>query len=178
MNNKKTDFSSLLTGVLLNLVSISAFAADVIIGSVEKNGMEIVAVYIQPVTMEPMLPGMGPADMHLEADIHALKGNQHGYAEGDWIPYLEITYTISKVESTWSSTGAFMPMAAADGPHYANNIKLDGAGKYKLRYHIDPPPYNGFYRHTDKETGVTEWWQPFDLDWEFIFVGTGKKGEY
>ena len=178
MNYKKADFNSILTGVLLNLVSISTVAADVVIGMVEKNGMEIVAVYIQPVTMEPMMHGMGPADIHLEADIHALKDNQHGFAEGDWIPYLGITYTISKVESGWSTTGAFMPMAAADGPHYANNIKLDGAGKYKLRYHIAPPPYNGFYRHTDKETGVTEWWQPFDLDWEFIFVGTGKKGEY
>jgi len=121
MNYKKADFNSILTGVLLNLVSISTVAADVVIGMVEKNGMEIVAVYIQPVTMEPMMHGMGPADIHLEADIHALKDNQHGFAEGDWIPYLGITYTISKVESGWSTTGAFMPMAASDGPHYANN---------------------------------------------------------
>jgi len=178
MNYKKADFNSILTGVLLNLVSISTVAADVVIGMVEKNGMEIVAVYIQPVTMEPMMHGMGPADIHLEADIHALKDNQHGFAEGDWIPYLGITYTISKVESGWSTTGAFMPMAASDGPHYANNIKLDGAGKYKLRYHIDPPPYNGFYRHTDKETGVSKWWVPFDLEWDFVYVGIGKKGDY
>lgn len=178
MNNKKAVFNLLLSGVFLCLVSISTIAGDVEIGTVEKNGMEIVAVYIQPVTMEPMLPGMGPADIHLEADIHALKGNQHGFSEGDWLPYLGITYTINRVDSVWSTTGAFMPMAASDGPHYARNIKLDGAGKYQLRYHIEPPPYNGFYRHTDKETGVAEWWQPFDLEWDFIFVGVGKKGDY
>lgn len=178
MNINKTFINSVLTGVLFSVYSIATMAGDVEIGSVEKNGMEIVAVYIQPVTMDPMLPGMGPADIHLEADIHALKGNQHGFSEGDWFPYLGITYTISKVDSAWSTSGSFMPMAASDGPHYARNIKLDGAGKYKLRYSIEPPPYNGFYRHTDKETGVAKWWKPFDLEWDFIYVGTGKKGEY
>ena len=69
-------------------------------------------------------------------------------------------------------------MVASDGPHYGANLKLDGAGKYHLTYHIDPPPYQGFYRHEDEETGVGRWWEPFDLSWEFAFVGTGKKGGY
>lgn len=178
MNNKNTGLITILATVMFSLVSISSIAADVKIGTFEKNGMEIVAVYIQPVIMAPMLPGMGPSDIHLEADIHALKSNQHGFAEGDWVPYLGITYLISKVDSDWSTTGAFMPMVASDGPHYARNIKLDGAGKYKLRYSIEPPPFNGFYRHTDKETGVAKWWKPFDLEWNFIYVGVGKKGGY
>jgi len=157
----------------------AALAGEVTIGEpVEKNGMEIAAVYLQPTMMEPMLPGMGGADIHLEADIHALAGSSHGFEEGAWIPYLGITYRLSKVGSDWSAVGAFMPMVASDGPHYAANIKLDGPGKYQLRYHIDPPPYQGFFRHIDKETGVGEWWAPFDLDWEFTYVGTGKKGGY
>ncbi len=69
-------------------------------------------------------------------------------------------------------------MVASDGPHYADNIKLNGAGKYKLRYHIVPPPVNGFFRHTDKETGVGKWWTPFDLTWDFTYLGAGKKGGY
>jgi periplasmic iron binding protein len=146
---------------------------------VEKNGMEIAAVYLQPVMMEPMLPGMmEPTDIHLEADIHAAKGNQNGFGEGEWVPYLGITYQISKVGGDWSTGGAFMPMVASDGPHYGENIKLDGPGKYLVRYRIAPPPINGFYRHTDKETGVGEWWMPFDLEWEFIYAGAGKKGGY
>jgi uncharacterized protein involved in high-affinity Fe2+ transport len=71
-----------------------------------------------------------------------------------------------------------MAMVANDGPHYGANVKLDGPGKYKLSYHVQPPPYQGFYRHTDKETGVGEWWTPFDIEWDFSYAGTGKKGAY
>jgi uncharacterized protein involved in high-affinity Fe2+ transport len=165
----------LLTGSLHR-----AGAAEVKIGEeVEKNGMEIGAVYLQPVMMEPMLPGMHePADIHLEADIHAVKDNKNGFGPGDWIPYLSIDYRIAKEGSPWVASGAFMPMVASDGPHYGANVKLDGPGKYKLVYQIQPPPYRGLYRHTDKETGVAEWWAPFNVEWEFSFAGTGKKGGY
>ncbi|MEN8106738.1 MAG: iron transporter [Pseudomonadota bacterium] len=174
---------SLLTkssfAVLALLLAATVTAGDVEIGTVNRNGMEVTAVYIQPVTMEPMMAGMGQAaDIHLEADIHALKDNQHGFGEGDWIPYLDISITITKYGADWSVTGALMPMIAADGPHYADNIKLDGAGKYHLSYHIKPPAYSAFHRHTDKETGVPEWWAPFDLEWDFTYVGVGKKGGY
>jgi periplasmic iron binding protein len=179
MSFKKIALSSIMAAALPMFFATSAVADDVEIGVVEQNGMEIAAVFIQPVTMEPMLPGgMKLSDIHLEADIHALKGNVHGFAEGDWVPYLGITYTINKVDSDWSTTGAFMPMIAADGPHYARNIKLAGAGKYTLTYSIEPPPFNGFYRHTDKESGVAKWWTPFTLGWDFTYVGVGKKGGY
>ena len=157
-----------------------AMAGEFPIGDpVEINGMEIAAVFLQPTKMVPMLPGMmKPTDIHLEADIHALKGNNNGFGQGEWMPYLQITYQITKEGSDWNIFGSFMPMVASDGPHYAQNIKLDGAGKYHLAYHIAPPPVNGFYRHSDKETGVGKWWTPFNLEWDFTFLGTGKKGEY
>ncbi len=168
--------TALLGSVLL---SNTANAGDVEIGTVNKHGMEIAAVYIQPVTMMPMFPGMTDhADIHLEADIHATKDNKHGFSEGDWMPYLTITYTISKKGSDWKTIGTFMPMAAADGPHYASNIKLNGAGKYHLSYRIESPTRAGFYRHTDKETGIPEWWAPIELEWDFVFAGYGKKGGY
>ncbi len=44
------------------------------------NEMELAAVYLQPIDMEPR--GMGlpaaKADIHLEADIHAVEGSKNG----------------------------------------------------------------------------------------------------
>ena len=178
MKLTRTALAAAVIGALT--AALPAAAAEITIGKgVEKNGMEIGAVYLQPVEMEPMLPGMhAPADIHLEADIRAAKGNANGFGPGDWIPYLGITYRIAKAGSPWIASGAFMPMVASDGPHYGANVKLDGPGKYKLSYHVAPPPYQGFFRHTDKETGVAEWWTPFDVEWEFTYAGTGKKGAY
>jgi uncharacterized protein involved in high-affinity Fe2+ transport len=67
---------------------------------------------------------------------------------------------------------------ASDGPHYGANVKFDGPGKYHVAYTINPPSKVGFLRHTDKETGVGAWWQPFTVDWDFTYTGTGKKGGY
>ena len=30
-----------------------------------------------------------------------------------------------------------------------------------MTYRFSPPEENGFCRHTDQETGVPPWWQPF-----------------
>jgi uncharacterized protein involved in high-affinity Fe2+ transport len=163
------------------LAAGGARAAETRIGQdVEKNHMEIGAVYLQPVEMEPMdHDSHGPADIHLEADIHATKDNPNGFGPGDWIPYLTISYTLSKPGTDWKGSGTMMAMVANDGPHYGRNVKLDGPGKYKLTYRIEPPIKQGFGRHTDKETGVAAWWEPFTLEWDFTFVGgVGKKGGY
>ena len=74
-----------------------------------------------------------------------------------------------------------MPMVANDGPHYGDNVKLQGPGKYKMTLTIAPPtanPHAMFGRHVDKETGVGPWFKPFTLDYEFVYAGTGKKGAY
>lgn len=161
--------------------SAGARAAETAIGeAVTKNALEIAAVYLQPVVMEPHLPGMNMGmDIHLEADIRATEKNPNGFGPGEWVPYLGVSYRLQKVGADWESVGTFMAMVANDGPHYGANVKLDGPGKYRLTYRINPPPYQGFYRHTDKETGVGEWWEPFDVSWEFTYVGgVGKKGSY
>lgn len=157
-----------------------AGAAEVPVGNpIEINGMNVAAVYLQSVKMAPMLPGLDkPSDIHLEADIHALRGNEQGFRDEDWIPFLSITYLIEKADSNWKTSGLFLPMCANDGPHYGDNVKLDGPGKYKLTFNIQPPPYAGFVHHVDKETGTKEWWAPFDVSWDFAYVGVGKKGGY
>jgi uncharacterized protein involved in high-affinity Fe2+ transport len=117
-------------------------------------------------------------DLHLEAVVHAAGSNDWGFPEGNWIPYLGVEFRIDKDGSEWSTEGRLMPMAAADGPHYGDNVILSGPGKYHLTYRISPPRPGAFPRHFDKETGVAEWWKPFTVEWDFTFVGTGKKGGY
>lgn len=170
---------TVLVGIT-GFASLSAQAAEFPIGqAVERNGMEIGAVYLQPVVMAPHLPGMDSlTDVHLEADIRAQKDNTNGFGPGEWVPYLGITYRLNKAGDDWTSFGTFMPMVANDGPHYGANVKLDGPGKYHLTYRITPPPFHGFYRHTDKETGVAAWWSPFEVSWDFTYTGIGKKGGY
>jgi uncharacterized protein involved in high-affinity Fe2+ transport len=164
--------------------SFDAWAKEYPIGKPEiRNGMEIAAVYLQPVTMDP--PGvMRPAadsDIHLEADIHATGDNPNGFAEGEWMPYLYIRYELTKIDGGKKLQGELMPMVASDGPHYGSNVKLAGIGKYKLKLIIVSPGQNPrahFGRHTDKETGVGPWYKPFEVNFEFTYAGVGKKGAY
>jgi hypothetical protein len=162
--------------------AVLAFAAEYPAGDPQMlNGMEVGAVYLQPIEMEPagMMKPAAETDIHLEAYVHSSKDNANGFAEGDWIPDLSITYELVKDDGSFKTSGSFMPMVASDGPHYGDNVKLGGEGKYKLTFHIAPPGMDThFGRHVDKETGVAPWFTPFDASYEFIFAGTGKKGAY
>jgi uncharacterized protein involved in high-affinity Fe2+ transport len=132
---------------------VSASAAEYPIGKQNiQNGIEVGAVYLQPITMEPegMMRKASDSDIHLEADIHAVKGD-------------------------------LMAMVASDGPHYGDNVKLFGPGKYHLKLNIAPPMQTGhmaFGRHVDKETGVGPWFKPYTIEYDFPFAGIGKKGGY
>jgi uncharacterized protein involved in high-affinity Fe2+ transport len=133
--------------------------------------------------MEPagMMRPAKDSDVHLEADIKAAKGNPNGYAEGDWVGYLGVKYELTKEGSSEVRKGDFMPMVANDGPHYGDNVKLMGPGKYTLKLTIAPPdqnPHVHFGRHGDKETGVAPWFKTFTVQYEFVYAGTGKKGAY
>jgi len=130
--------------------------------------MEIVANYLVGVEMMPNMQH-GPDVIHLDADVHATADNIYGYPDGAWIAYLTIAYTIEKQDSGWQASGTLKPMTAKDGPHYADNVKMDGPGSYKVTYRFNPPEGNGFYRHTDQETGVPPWWQPFSQTFTFTY---------
>ena len=140
---------------LLSLIPTSVFALEYPVGQpIIKNGM----------------------------DIHAVEDNPNGFAEGDWIPYLTVEYTVTKLDAPEKKQqGTFMAMVASDGPHYGENLKLDGNGQYNVTYKIYPPSYNKdvvFGRHIDKETGVAAWFEPFEVSWDFNYSGTGRKGSY
>ena len=150
----------------------------------QRVGMEIAAVYLQPVTMEPdgMMRRAEESDIHLEADIKALANNPNGFEEGAWVPYLVVRYEVTKTGSSQKVSGDMMPMVANDGPHYGDNLKLMGPGKYQLTYFVSAPGQQThgehFGRHTDKETGVAPWFERCELHYSFTFAGIGKKGGY
>jgi uncharacterized protein involved in high-affinity Fe2+ transport len=136
--------------------------------------LNVAGVYFQPVDMEPAgLGGLAASqsDMHLEADIAALPNNNLGYGAGDFVPYLTVKYKAQK-QGGKLIEGNFMPMSASDGPHYGNNVKLDGPGRYKITFIIENPEKQSYLLHVDKETGVTGrfWKQPLEVSWDFDYV--------
>ena len=173
----------LVLGILAIFAITNAMALKYTIGDpVSKNGMNIEALYIQSVTADSKsMVAQNKSDIHLEVSIHATKDNPNGFPEGAWIPYLTLYYTIQKVGSNKVIKGTLMPMVANNGPHYGDNVKLDGPGKYNLTYSIFPPSANKLSlmsRHTDEETGVAPWFKNIELTYEFTFASVGKKGTY
>ncbi|KQT18867.1 hypothetical protein ASG40_16165 [Methylobacterium sp. Leaf399] len=178
---------ALVGAVFASLAAVGAsHAKEVPIGPhVVQQGIDVGAVYLQPIEMDPpgMMRAAADSDIHLEADIRAAKDNRNGFAEGDWMPSLSVTFALVKLDGDKPTetrvSGTLMPMVANDGPHYGDNVKLAGPGRYRLTVTVAPPgPHAHFGRHVDKETGVGEWFKPFDLVQDFTFAGTGKKGAY
>jgi len=167
---------------LVGLLNIGAFGDEIPIGEpVELHGMEIAAIYLQPIEMEPRGIDLAPslADIHLEADIHALKNNPNGFPEGFWIPYLTINYELKNTDTGKVKKGTLMPMVADDGPHYGANIAMEkdknagfGVGNYELSFTIYNPEKQGFGRHTDAQTGVGKWFEPFKVNYQFKYTGS------
>jgi periplasmic iron binding protein len=153
-------------------------AADVLaiesfIGSTDRNGMRITAVWLPPIQMERQELPQHDNVIHLEADIHALAGNKNGFGLGAWIPYLTVTYEIRPVDSTSEPIrGEMLPMVAKDGPHYGATIEMPGEGDYQLIYRIDNPSKKGFGRHNDPITGVDPWWDLFEVSFDFKYGGS------
>ncbi|MBK6400859.1 MAG: iron transporter [Rhodocyclaceae bacterium] len=179
----------LRSGLLAALagVAINATALEYPIGNPRNlAGMAVAAVYLQAVDMEPEghMRKAADADIHLEADIHALANNPNGFGEGAWVPYLLVKYELTRLGGNEVIKGDMMPMVASDGPHYGDNVKLKGPGKYKVKFTIyspgakENPQGNQFGRHTDRATGVRPWFKPVEAEWEFTYAGIGKKGGY
>jgi len=180
----KPHVPAIIGALALALSATVGFAKEYPIGKPQqKAAMDIAAVYLQPIEMDPpdvMRPAKD-SDVHLEADIKATKNNPNGFAQGDWIPYLVVKYVLTKLDDNQVAKGDLMPMVANDGPHYGDNVKLFGPGKYRLTLQIAPPsanPHAHFGRHVDKETGVGPWFSEFSVDYEFVYAGVGKKGTY
>lgn len=185
---------TITAGTVLGLVLVAGpvSAKETPIGEpkeIREAGLEVAAVYLQPIEMEPAVHQgrqlylqREKSDIHLEADIHALRGNKQGFREEEWVPGLTVRYTLRNLETSQEQSGILHPMNASDGPHYGANIKMMGLGTYKLTYVIEPPGRvaadtpvrQGFGR----ASGVAPWWKPFQVEWTFKYFGPGKKGGY
>jgi len=167
---------------LLLLTAPAIQAKEYPIGAPQQcEGLDVGAVYLQPIEMDPpgMMRAVAASDVHLEADIKALADNRQGFQEGTFVPYLNIAFRLEKQGSDQAINGDFHAMVANDGPHYGDNVKLQGPGKYRLTFIILPPDaHSMFGRHTDKETGVAPWFERCELHYEFTYAGIGKKGGY
>jgi uncharacterized protein involved in high-affinity Fe2+ transport len=190
MRRDKHVVGAVVMGLLLSAGLV--WAKEVPIGerkAIEGAGLEVAAVYLQPIEMEPAvhegkqlyLP-REQSDIHLEADIHAGKTNRQGFRDGDWVPGLTVRYTLKNLDTGQEHTGILIPMEANDGPHYGANIKMMGLGNYRLTYRIEPsgrvpadqPVRQGFGR----VSSLASWWKPFQVEWTFKYFGPGKKGGY
>jgi uncharacterized protein involved in high-affinity Fe2+ transport len=176
----------------LALSAAAALGKEIPIGeprAVSEAGLEVAAVYLQPIEMEPAAHDGRPlylrrdrSDIHLEADIRALRGNPHGFREGEWVPGLLIRYRLRNADTGQEQSGILHPMVANDGPHYGANLKMMGLGTYRLTYVVGPPgraaaeaPVRQAF---GRATGTARWWKPFSIEWTFRYLGPGKKGGY
>ena len=178
MKRRRRLLHGLLGLMMVLTLAVLASADEFPIGEpIEKHGMEIAAVYVEPaVSQDDYWGGVSREEgavIHLEADIHATKENQHGFGPGEWIPYLTVLYRLRNLNTGEEQKGLLWQMVAKDGPHYGINIKLR-PGKYHLVYTIENPSTGGLARHTDTETGVPEWWHAFSLDYAFEYKRSEK----
>ena len=157
--------------VMLALTTAAKAREYPIGGPVHAHDMEIASSYLVGIDMAPMPANMpmGADTIHLETDVHATADNVWGFSDGAWIPYLKIEWTLTKSGSPWRKTGSMLAMTAKDGPHYAQNVKMDGPGRYTVTLSYTSPEANGFLHHVDKETGVPGWWPTFTETFPFTY---------
>ncbi|MBK7719965.1 MAG: iron transporter [Simplicispira sp.] len=182
-------FRSLVFSGLMGL-SLTASALEYPIGAPHNvSGMEVGAVYLQPVEMEPEghMRKVAESDIHLKPTFTLWRATPMDTPEGTWIPFLLVKYELSKQGSGAVIRGdmmPMMPMVASDGPHYGDNVKLAGPGKYRVKFTVYPPSAKEntmgmhYGRHTDRATGVRPWFKTVELEWDFTYAGVGKTGGY
>lgn len=138
-------------------VDAAAGPADVPIGKENKFGTEFAFVFIPLAkdvhpSMYHGMPGSKDADIHLEGDFHAIEDNKWGFAPGDWIPGLKLTYEAVNQQTGDKLEGRLYPMTAADGPHYGLNVKMPSEGTYDFTFWVELDTENFAYHDVD------EWW--------------------
>ncbi|ARW15569.1 34 kDa membrane antigen precursor [Komagataeibacter europaeus] len=142
-------------------------------GPVQAHDMEIASSYLTGIMVDPMPAGMTdntkPDTIHLETDVHATADNVWGYPDGAWVPYLTIGYSLTKDGTPWKAEGTMHFMTAKDGPHYADNVQMDGPGRYTVVLTYSSPEQSGFLHHVDKETGTPGFWKPFTEKFNFAY---------
>jgi uncharacterized protein involved in high-affinity Fe2+ transport len=161
----------LWAALALSVVACPAGAA-VIGGPLLRDGLEIVPSMQTGVELDrsPSPAGQGADAVFLVADVHAAKDDSHGFGEHAFIPYLSVSFALTKDDApTFRRSGLLYPVAGKSGPHYAAATELAGPGTYHLTYIVSPPSAHGMLRQTDKAGGVPDWWKPVNTSWIFTY---------
>ena len=154
------------------LLAVSPAGAAVIGAPLQRDGIEIAPSTLSGAELDrsPVPATRGADAIFLVADVHAMQGDTHGFGERAFIPYLSISYALTKDDApTFKKSGLLYPVAAKSGPHYAAATELAGAGTYRLTYIVSPPSSHGMLRQTDKTNGVPDWWKPINASWTFTY---------
>jgi len=165
-------FHGFLAGLAVATLSSGPVAAAIIGEPLQCEGLEITARTEPGGVLDHSPGGMARGDdaLFLVADVHAGKDEPHGFAEHSFIPYLSISYALSKDGApTYKQAGLLYPAASKAGPHYAAGAQLSGPGTYHLTYIVSPPSTHGMMRQTDKAGGVPDWWKPIHASWTFTY---------
>ncbi|HEX4636146.1 MAG TPA: iron transporter [Rhizomicrobium sp.] len=156
----------------LLIIAVPVAEAAVIGGPLVRDGIEIVPSTLNGVELDrsPAPPGQGADAIFLVADVHAAKDDVHGFGERAFVPYLSISYALTKDDApTFKKAGLLYPIAAKGGPRYGAATELAGSGSYHLTYIVSPPNAHGMLRRTDKTAGVPDWWKPITVNWTFSY---------
>jgi uncharacterized protein involved in high-affinity Fe2+ transport len=149
--------------------------AAVIGAPVLRDGVEIAPSTAIGMALDHAPIGQAADAVFLVADIHAAKGEAHGFGEHAFIPYLSVSYALTKDDApTFKKAGLLVPVAAKSGPRYAASADMAGAGTYHLTYIVSPPSAHGMLRQTDKTDGVPDWWKPITASWTFTYPSSDK----
>jgi uncharacterized protein involved in high-affinity Fe2+ transport len=138
-----------------------------------REGLEIVPSTLTGVELDRRPAGAGGSSdsVFLEADVHAAKDEAYGFAEHAFIPYLSISFALTKDGApTFKRAGLLFPIASKNGPRYGAVADMAGPGTYHLTYIVSPPSSHGMLRQTGKD-GVADWWKPITANWTFAYPG-------
>src|SRR6478609_4279414 len=119
------------------LLAILPARAAVIGGPLLRDGVEIIPSALSGVELDRLPASMSraPDSVFLVADVHAGKDEAHGFAEHAFIPYLSISYALTKEDApTFKKAGLLYPIAARGGPRYGASAEMAGPGTYHLSY--------------------------------------------
>src|SRR5438128_1604514 len=102
---------ALLAILACRQASLPAQAA-VIGGPMLRDGIEIVPGTLSGVELDRLTPRSGDS-IWLTADVHAAKDGRYGFAEHAFIPYLAISFVLTKDDApTFKKAGLLFPLAA------------------------------------------------------------------
>lgn len=123
----------------------------------------------------PPLAGRDPSpeSTRLEVEVLAEPDNPQAFPPGSFVPYLQLGYRIEPPQGGAAiEEGTLKPALSRGGMHYGATVK-PAPGSYRLVLKLAPPG-DSVDRAADEATGVSAWWEPFQVAFPWEYAGTGE----